>query len=1114
MRSASEQSATVVVERVEDGGDKDREKKKNKRRSARRSKQNSPNLASSSMNGSPGEMLQPTNDGKMRSYLASMDHSSTRQPDFDGQGLSEEGMACASNVAFNSMPAMRINEQIEHPLPLDVDGQVFSNSCPQPINGGVPFGTTSRERNQVNGNARGKLFTPYWSGQAVDDALEKGDAFKALFRVNAHNRLEAYCKIEGVPTDILISGIAAQNRAVEGDIVIIKIDPLTLWTKMKGSSGPIANSSSVEDSNLAIDASDTAVSSCKGKIKVEVDDEYNDLGVLPLQKAIHFENGSCATEPGQGGLSSQVAHNFVNGCHPSASDSSHFSSSNGQKEVVNGVSRVCTMVRCYPSKRPTGVVVAIVETSPRRDAIVGFLNAKQWFYYKESYKKDVKKNKNSSLISSSQYIQFTPTDPKFPKMMVLVKSLPDSIKERLDGGDETVEMELVAVQIVNWDDENPFPQAHVLRVFGRGSELESRISAILYENAICCSEFSPESLSCLPCNTWQVPADELQRRKDIRRLCTFTIDPSTATDLDDALSVERLPNGTVRIGVHIADVSYFVLPDTPLDMEARLRSTSVYMLRGKLPMLPPLLSENIGSLNPGVDRLTFSIFWDLTSAGDIIDRWIGRTVIHSCCKLSYEQAQHMVDGKISEEACDVLETGLPQLHGPFKWLDVITSIKCLHDISKHLREKRFENGAIQLESSKLSFLFDDYGVPYDSMFCERRDSNFLVEELMLLANRTAAEIISRAFPDSALLRRHPEPNLRKLREFEVFCSKHGLELDTSSSGNFYRSLECIKEKIEDDCVLINILMSYATRPMQLATYFCSGIMKDNPDDWGHYALALPVYTHFTSPLRRYPDIVVHRTLAAAIEAEECLRGKRMSGKLKSGHQVRRCFTGLSFDKECAESIEGREVLSAAALKHGVPCTESLADVAAYCNERKLASRHVKDGCDKLYMWVLLKNKEVIFSEARVLGLGPRFMSIYIQNLAIERRIYYDEVDGLNAEWLEATSTLVLNLCAYGRTTRRGGPSYYRAINEVAYVINPSYMEPFSVGDNECNTNNLDNCGISSEKVDPTSDSEIVPLVFPVTLHVLSTIPVVLHAVGGDDGPIDIGVRLFASSYLN
>jgi DIS3-like exonuclease 2 len=384
------------------------------------------------------------------------------------------------------------------------------------------------------------------------------------------------------------------------------------------------------------------------------------------------------------------------------------------------------------------------------------------------------------------------------------------------------------------------------------------------------------------------------------------------------------------------------------------------MLRRKIPMLPPLLSENLGSLNPGVDRLAFSIFWDFNSSGNVVDRWIDRTVIQSCCKLSYEHAQGIVDGMIDTETCNTFGDSLPQLHGHFEWADVIGSVVCLHEISKTLREKRFDNGALRLESSKIVFLFDEYGIPYDSSLCERKDSNFIVEEFMLLANFTAAEIISRAFPDSALLRRHPEPNMRKLREFEAFCCKHGLELDTSS-GNFQQSLERIKEKLKDDPELFNILINYASRPMQLATYFCSGDLKDNMNDWGHYALAVPLYTHFTSPLRRYPDIVVHRTLAAAIEAEQLyMMDRRMSLKARPGEEGTRCFTGICFCKDVAESAEGKEALSAAALKHRIPCPELLSHVAAYCNERKLASRHVKDACDKLYMWVSVKRKEVCF----------------------------------------------------------------------------------------------------------------------------------------------------------
>lgn len=1098
MKSSSEQSPVMVVVRSEDSGDREKEKKKNKRRSNRRSKQNSPNPAFSSQNDLRGESsVSVGNGGKTRCYTSSMGCSSSKQLELDLHVLSEHGPTTVSRIAYSSMPTMHVNEQQEDLVLSDLDGSMLAKSCTEPIVGGGPHGKLL-PFHQFEGQAQSKIFAPYWSTETVNEALEKGDVFKVLFRVNAHNRLEAYCKIEGVPTDVLISGIAAQNRAMDGDVVVIEVDPLSFWTKMKGSNVP-SNNPTAEDSNLHLEANGKVGGGCKGKSKMNLDLESADFGnSLVPQKGIHYDESACAGE---------VVHdNYVNGYHQSASESSLAVPSTGQDEVSNSVGRICAMLSLYPSKRPTGRVVAIVEKSPRRDVIVGFLNVKQWFYYREGCRQNAKKNKSSLSISNREYIEMMPTDPRFPKLMVLVSVLPDCIKKRLENEDATVEMELVAAQIDNWSDKSPFPEAHVSCIFGRGSEMESQINAILHENAICCSEFSPESLSCLPSNTWEVPKDEIENRKDIRNLCIFTIDPSSATDLDDALSVQKLPNGLVRVGVHIADVSYFVLPDTALDMEAQFRSTSVYMLRRKIPMLPPLLSENLGSLNPGVDRLAFSIFWDFNSSGNVVDRWIDRTVIQSCCKLSYEHAQGIVDGMIDTETCNTFGDSLPQLHGHFEWADVIGSVVCLHEISKTLREKRFDNGALRLESSKIVFLFDEYGVPYDSSLCERKDSNFIVEEFMLLANFTAAEIISRAFPDSALLRRHPEPNMRKLREFEAFCCKHGLELDTSS-GNFQQSLERIKEKLKDDPELFNILINYASRPMQLATYFCSGDLKDNMNDWGHYALAVPLYTHFTSPLRRYPDIVVHRTLAAAIEAEQLyMMDRRMSLKARPGEEGTRCFTGICFCKDVAESAEGKEALSAAALKHRIPCPELLSHVAAYCNERKLASRHVKDACDKLYMWVSVKRKEVLLSDARVLGLGPRFMSIYINKLAIERRIYYDEVEGLTVEWLEATSTLVLNICASKRSVRRAGSGYYKALGEVAWVINPydHNLEPDMESTKGCS---------ASQHSDAILKSEIDPSVFPLTVRLLSTIPVALHAIGGDDGPPDIGVRLFMSSYF-
>ncbi|KAK3005232.1 hypothetical protein RJ639_017672 [Escallonia herrerae] len=1085
----------------------------------------------------------------------------------------EEQLLQTSNVAFNSLPTMHLSEEVaareggsmqdQHMLQSDFSESIFSQSCPEPIALDSAVGSHVKKSfplsQQIECHGQKKYFDSHWSSEAVTQELEvslhKGNAFKALFRVNVHNRLEVSLSLPPPSLPLLSPLPPLQSHLgsslfyvmfpllyvvrptaklmecqpmsssvellpkielpeVEGDIVLIKVDCFSLWTKMKGSILTSNNPAVMEDNNLLPTATESVRDYCKEKNKVDGVGEYADCSsVLPLSvDGFHCESSAylsqnVITENVGPTVSQHVNRNCHHGYRASLADCS-----SEQNEAVSAVEKLCATISLFPSKRPTGRVVAIIEMSPRRDAVVGFLGLKEWFFSREGYMKDSKKNKPLLLSSRLEYIPLTPTDPKFPRMMVPVKSLPDCIKERLEQCDGTVEMELVAACIVDWREEYMFSQARVMHVFGRGGELQAHIAAILFENAIHSSDFSPEILSCLPRVPWEVPREELQSRRDIRNLCLFTIDPSTTTDLDDALSVQWLSNGIYRVGVHIADVSYFVLPDTALDIEAQLRSTSVYLLHSKLSLLPSLLSENIASLNPGVDRLAFSIFWDINLAGQVLDRWIGRTVIRSCCKLSYEHAQDIIDGLFDVEGFNSSEYGCPDFHGQFEWSDVIRSVKCLHEISKSLKEKRFNDGALSLENHKLVFLLDDNGIPYDSMLCGRKDSNFLVEEFMLLANRTAAEVISRAYPSSALLRRHPEPNLRKLREFESFCSKHGLALETSSSGQLQQSLERIRLDLKDDTVLLDVLISYATRPMQLAAYFSSGDLDDSVSDWSHYALAVPLYTHFTCPLRRYPDIVVHRTLAATVDAEEMyLKQKRRVQSPTEERVTRRCFTGISFDKDGAKSAEAQEALSGAALKHRVPRPDILADVAAHCNERKLASRHVKDAIDKLCMWLLLRKKEIIFSEARVLGLGPRFMSIYIHKLAIERRIHYNEVDGLAVEWLDATSTLVLS---NKRSQKRGSQGKYRMLDEVALVTSPcslmqevDFPEGRGIEDSATLTEGYTSNFCMSESLD------IEPAVFPLTVRLLSTIPVVLHAVGGDDGPLDIGARLYISSYF-
>ncbi|MED6168856.1 hypothetical protein PIB30_015474, partial [Stylosanthes scabra] len=975
---------------------------------------------------------------------------------------------------FVSIPAaatpMHTNEQLPPPQLVDAQTQDSWNgwngdSVPSPP--------------QIGFCPQRYYFSPHWPMEAVDMALEKGDVFKATFRVNAHNRLEAYCKIDGLPTDVLISGIPAQNRAVDGDIVAITMDSFSLWTKMKGSNRTCNNYATPEDSGLPTEVDDADGNIYTGKGELDKDTNYDSANYRGCSsqnqedtevytnpnKSCHFPEKYADEDSGSLGPISHIdpvrpANDSFDGQNNAAFESLNISSCGKQIEVLSAVQKICSLVNSFPSKRPTARVVAIIEKSPRRDRIVGQLNVKQWISVKGASRKDAKKNKN--LVSDNEYIQLTPIDPKFPKMMLFIRDLSERIKKRLQSGDATIEMDLIAAQIYDWAEESLFPRAHILHVFGRGSKVQTHLDAILFQNAICESEFAPEALSCLPSFPWQVPEKELRSRLDLRNLCIFTIDPSTATDLDDALSIEKLPNGNCRVGIHIADVSYFVSPGTVLDDEAQFRSTTVYI------------------------------------------------VIQSCCKLSYELAQDIIDGAVDFESSNIIGDSYPKVHGQFGWPDIISSVKSLCEISNVLKHKRFNDGALRLENPKVAFLFDEDGLPYDLILSERKESNFLVEEFMLLANTTAAEVICRAYPDNALLRRHPEPNMRKLRDFVAFCQKHGLNFDISSSGQFHRSLELIKEKLKDDSVLFDILISYATRPMQLACYFCSGQLKEREHEWGHYALAVPFYTHFTSPLRRYPDIVVHRTLLAALEAEELYLKLQKALLVNKEEDLQRCFTGINFDKNAAESVEGREALSAAALKHGVPSMEILTDVASFCNERKLASRNVKDACDKLYMWHFLK-KEILLSEARVLGLGPRFMSIYIQKLAIEQRIYYDEVEGLSVEWLEATSSLVLSMSPNKRAFRRGSHNKWRAFEEVAFMVFPYDLKVALDDSDGCENMNAGDC-ITPGHREPNSATKIDPAVFPLTVRLLSTIPVALHAVGGDDGPLEIGVRLYMSSY--
>src|SRR5690606_9550620 len=331
-----------------------------------------------------------------------------------------------------------------------------------------------------------------------------------------------------------------------------------------------------------------------------------------------------------------------------------------------------------------------------------------------------------------------------------------------------------------------------------------------------------------------IPVEEIKKRRDFRQTCTFTIDPADANDFDDAISFKKLENGNYEIGVHIADVSHYVIPDSILDKEAFERGTSVYLVDRVIPMLPERLSNNLCSLRPNEDKLCFSAVFEINEQATVIDQWFGRTVIHSDRRFSYEEAQEIIEGKQDSLSQEIIK---------------------LNELAYILREKRFKSGAISFESEEVKFLLDDNGKPLGVYTKIRKDAHKLIEDYMLLANRKVAEFIGKMEKGKNKLpvvyRFHDVPKEDALNSFSQFAQKFGHRLSIKTDKETAKSLNSLMNTIEGTKEQ-NLLTSLAIRSMAKAIY--------TTKKTSHYGLAFDYYTHFTSPIRRYPDVMVHRLL--------------------------------------------------------------------------------------------------------------------------------------------------------------------------------------------------------------------------------------------------------------
>ncbi|KXJ81335.1 DIS3-like exonuclease 2 [Aedes albopictus] len=527
-------------------------------------------------------------------------------------------------------------------------------------------------------------------------------------------------------------------------------------------------------------------------------------------------------------------------------------------------------------------------------------------------------NENLSLV---QYLRFVPRDMKVPCMKVYKQNWPEAIFKNKFAEIESV---IYQAEIIEW--QNEIPIANIMKSIGKCGDLEVESQAILVEYDLDVSPYSEEILNSLPGSEFQIPAEELAKREDLRDECVFTIDPLTARDLDDALSCKILKNGNYEIGVHISDVSYFLREASELDELVKLRATSIYMVDGVYHMLPKPLCF-LCSLLPGEDKLAFSVFWEITPDAKVLKTRFAKTVINSCTQLAYEHAQIMLD----KPNKDLKTEDFPHIRNGYSPNYLSRIVNQLQTIAIQLRARRMANGNLKINQPKLSFLLDpNTGKPIDYSVYELRTSNQMIEDFMLLANASVAEFTHAKFEKLAVLRNHFAPQDYQLKHLAKQLTKHGYSLRFDSSKAIAESFDSIVEASPDPIAARAVLNIMIAKPMTRARYFCSAFASA-PEEFHHFALAIPMYTHFTSPIRRYADCLVHRVLAAALEVDQV--PTRSSDELSK-------LTGI-------------------------------------CNVKKYNAKLAGDASSLLYFKHYLKERKSLDAEAAVLEITPHHLELVL-----------------------------------------------------------------------------------------------------------------------------------------
>lgn len=553
--------------------------------------------------------------------------------------------------------------------------------------------------------------------------------------------------------------------------------------------------------------------------KLEVDDTKSRNEIIKDLKILASKKQILEIEPGKFIVKAQSQDYYEGVIDMTSRKTAYFISEDFEEDVfipTNNLNHALDgdKVKVYvynrrKGKRPEAEVIEIIER--QRFEFVGVIDVQ----------------KNFAFVTTANAKMYT--DIFIPK---------DKIGEAKDG-------DVVLAKIEDWPKKADSPFGTILKVLGRPGEHDTEIHAILAEYGLP-YDFPAEVEAYAKKLDTSIQSEEIAKRRDMRNVLTFTIDPKDAKDFDDALSFQKLDNGNFEIGVHIADVSHYVQEGTILDDEAFKRATSVYLVDRVVPMLPEVLSNFACSLRPNEEKYTFSAVFEISPKAQVINQWFGRTVIYSDQRFAYEEAQHIIETKSNTIPAEISLTGSEYVVKE----EIKEATLILDELAKILRRNRMNNGAISFDKVEVKFKLNETDEPVGVYFKIAKDANHLIEEFMLLANRKVAEFIGKQ-KKTFVYRIHDEPDENKLMNLQGVISKFGYSLNFKSKESISKSLNSLLEDVVGKKEQ-NMVDTLAIRTMSKAKYSTENI--------GHYGLAFDFYSHFTSPIRRYPDVMVHRLL--------------------------------------------------------------------------------------------------------------------------------------------------------------------------------------------------------------------------------------------------------------